>query len=56
MIRDLAGRTLGRGLVAYDSDEAMRIIGHPSARIAELLTHPGRSWMVHRDDLALFVD
>ncbi|AWN38401.1 glutamate 5-kinase [Methylobacterium radiodurans] len=56
LIRDLAGRTLGRGLVAYDSGEAALIIGHPSARIAELLTHPGRSWMVHRDDLALFVE
>ncbi|MBN6818005.1 glutamate 5-kinase [Methylobacterium radiotolerans] len=54
MIRDPEGRILGRGLVAYDSAEAALIIGHPSARIPELLNYPGRAWMVHRDDLALF--
>jgi glutamate 5-kinase len=54
MIRDPDGQILGRGLVAYDSAEAALIIGHPSARIPELLNYPGRAWMVHRDDLALF--
>lgn len=54
LIRDAEGRAIGRGLVAYDNAEASLIIGHPSARIAELLNYPGRAWMVHRDDLALF--
>jgi len=54
VIRDPEGRALGRGLVAYDSAEAALIIGHPSARIPDLLNYPGRAWMVHRDDLALF--
>jgi glutamate 5-kinase len=54
VIRDPEGRVLGRGLVAYDSAEAGLIIGHPSARIPEVLNYPGRAWMVHRDDLALF--
>lgn len=54
LIRDPEGRAIGRGLVGYDSGEAALIIGHPSARIAELLNYPGRAWMVHRDDLALF--
>ncbi|MBE7196926.1 MAG: glutamate 5-kinase [Parafilimonas terrae] len=54
LIRDAEGRPIGRGLVAYDNAEAALIIGHPSARIAELLNYPGRAWMVHRDDLALF--
>ena len=45
MIRDPEGRILGRGLVAYDSAEAALIIGHPSARIPELLNYPGRAWM-----------
>jgi glutamate 5-kinase len=54
MIRDPDGRVLGRGLVAYDRAEAALIIGHPSARIPELLNYPGRAWMVHRDDLAMF--
>ncbi|WP_342104432.1 glutamate 5-kinase [Methylobacterium sp. SI9] len=53
-IRDPEGQALGRGLVAYDSAEAALIIGHPSARIPDLLNYPGRAWMVHRDDLALF--
>ncbi|MBX9930080.1 MAG: glutamate 5-kinase [Methylobacterium sp.] len=53
IIRDRAGRTLGRGLVAYDSDQAARIIGRPSREIAEFLTHPGRAEMVHRDDMAI---
>ena len=48
------GRVLGRGLVAYDSVEAALIIGHPSTRIPDVLNYPGRAWMVHRDDLALF--
>ncbi|MBA9064044.1 glutamate 5-kinase [Methylobacterium fujisawaense] len=54
LIRDPVGRILGRGLVAYDSAEAALIIGHPSAHIPDLLNYPGRAWMVHRDDLALF--
>ena len=54
LIRDRAGRVLGRGLVGYDSTEAALILGRPSAQIADLLTYPGRAWMVHRDDLAMF--
>jgi glutamate 5-kinase len=46
-------RVLGRGLVAYDADEAARIIGRPSREIETILGYPGRSEMVHRDDLAL---
>jgi glutamate 5-kinase len=54
VICDPEGRVLGRGLVAYDSVEAALIIGHPSTRIPDVLNYPGRAWMVHRDDLALF--
>ncbi|MCJ2008962.1 glutamate 5-kinase [Methylobacterium sp. J-092] len=54
LIRDRAGRVLGRGLVGYDSTEAALIQGRPSTQIADLLTYPGRAWMVHRDDLAMF--
>ncbi|HEX8418329.1 MAG TPA: glutamate 5-kinase, partial [Methylobacterium sp.] len=53
IIRDALGRTLGRGLVAYDSEQAARLIGRTSREIAEMLTHPGRAEMVHRDDLAM---
>ena len=44
---------LGRGLVAYDADEAARIIGRPSREIEAILGYPGRAEMIHRDDMAL---
>ncbi len=49
-------RILGRGLVAYDIDDAARIIGRPSREIEAILGYPGRAEMVHRDDLALSAD
>jgi glutamate 5-kinase len=56
VIRDPEGAVLGRGLVAYDSAEAERIVGRPSREIASVLGYVGRSEMVHRDDLALVGD
>ena len=44
----------GQGLCAYQSDEARRIVGLASERIAEVLAEAGRGPMVHRDDLVLF--
>jgi len=52
-IRDLEGSVLGRGLVAYDVEEAKKIIGRASREIEALLGYPGRAEMVHRDGLAL---
>jgi glutamate 5-kinase len=46
-------RVLGRGLVAYDAEDATRIIGRPSREIEGILGYPGRTEMVHRDDMAL---
>jgi glutamate 5-kinase len=51
-IRDGSG-VLGRGLVAYDAEEAGRILGRSSREIEAILGYPGRAEMVHRDDLAL---
>ncbi len=51
-IRD-GSRVLGRGLVAYDADDAARIIGRPSREIEDILGYPGRAEMIHRDDMAL---
>jgi glutamate 5-kinase len=48
------GRELGRGLVAYESDEARAIAGCRSAEVAARLGYPGRAAMVHRNDLVLF--
>ena len=44
---------LGRGLVAYDTAQAARIIGRASREIEAVLGHAGRAEMVHRDDMAL---
>ncbi len=46
-------RVLGRGLVAYDAEDAARIIGRPSREIEAILGYPGRAEMIHRDDLAI---
>lgn len=53
IVRDMLGQELGRGLIAYDFDEAARIIGKASSNIEATLGHPGRAEMIHRDDLAL---
>jgi glutamate 5-kinase len=53
LIRDGSGAVLGRGLVAYDAEEAVRIIGRSSREIETILGYPGRAEMIHRDDLAL---
>jgi glutamate 5-kinase len=47
------GAVVARALAGYDAFEARIIMGHRSDRIAELLGHPGRAALVHRDDLAL---
>ncbi len=50
---NMGGEELGRGLVAYSSDDAQCIIGHKSSEIAEILGYSGRDEMIHRDELAL---
>ena len=53
IIRDLDGFEIGRGLVAYDADDAGKIIGQSSTEIANILGASGRTAIVHRDDLVL---
>ncbi|MFC5069802.1 glutamate 5-kinase [Flaviflagellibacter deserti] len=53
VIRDSDGTEIGRGLVAYDAADALRIAGKNSAAIEEVLGAPFRSVMVHRDDLVI---
>lgn len=53
VIRAGDGSELGRGLVAYDADEAMRVLGKASRDIEAVLGYPGRAEMIHRDDMAL---
>ncbi|WP_046867682.1 glutamate 5-kinase [Microvirga massiliensis] len=52
VIRDARGE-LARGLVAYDAEDAARIIGRASREIENLLGYHGRTAMVHRDDMVL---
>lgn len=53
VIRAADGAELGRGLVAYDADEAARVLGKASRDIEAVLGYPGRAEMIHRDDMAL---
>ena len=47
------GARLGRGVTAYASIDAARIIGHKSTEIEAILGWRGRDVLVHRDDLVL---
>ena len=47
------GATVAKALAGYDAAQARLIMGHRSHRIAEILGHPGRAALVHRDDMAL---
>jgi glutamate 5-kinase len=53
IIRDPDGQEVGRGLVAYDAEDADRIKGRTSSDILLILGIEGRAEMVHRDDLVL---
>ncbi len=52
-VRGSDGRALARGLSAYASADAARIIGHRSAEIEAILGWRGRDELIHRDDLVL---
>ncbi len=53
VIMDHQGSEIGRGLSAYDAAEAAAITGCKSSRIETILGYPGRSEMIHRDDMVL---
>lgn len=53
LVKDAAGRILGRGLSAYSSEDARRIQGRQSADIESLLGYRGRAELIHRDDLVM---
>ena len=52
-IRSRAGRDIGRGLVAYSSEEARRVLGRRSEELPAILGYSGRDELIHRDNLAL---
>ena len=47
------GLEIARGLVGYDSADAVRIAGLKTAEIGNVLGHDARSALVHRDDLVM---
>jgi glutamate 5-kinase len=53
VIRGPDGAEVGRGLVAYDADDALKIKGRSSVDILSILGFAGRTEMVHRDDLVV---
>jgi glutamate 5-kinase len=53
VLLDTEGQTIGRGLVAYDAEEAQLIAGRNSREIEAIVGYPGRAEMIHRDDLVL---
>jgi glutamate 5-kinase len=47
------GHKIGQGLVAYAAKEAEAIMGCHSSQIEDVLGYPGRTALIHRDDMAL---
>ncbi|WP_407049438.1 glutamate 5-kinase [Methyloraptor flagellatus] len=53
MIQGPEGELLGRGLVAFDADDAGAILGRKTHEIEAILGYTGRMEMIHRDDMVL---
>ena len=53
VIRNGEGVEIGRGLTAYDHEEAKAIIGRKSGEIEQVLGYFGRAELIHRDDMVL---
>jgi glutamate 5-kinase len=53
IIRGPDGAEIGRGLSAYDAEDAEKIKGRSSADILSILGFGGRAEIVHRDDLVM---
>ncbi len=53
IIRTASAQEIGRGLVAYDSGDAIQLQGRNSREIEAILGVKGRSEIIHRDDMVL---
>jgi glutamate 5-kinase len=56
LILDPDGQEIGRGLSAYNSEDAINIMGQQSDYIADLVGFKGRIELIHRDDLVMIKD
>lgn len=52
-IQDQSGKEIGRGLVNYSAEDALKIIGKPSEQILQILGFCDGDEIVHRDNLIL---
>src|SRR3954463_14297214 len=53
VVRDPDSHEIGRGLVAYDAEDAEKIKGRSSPDVMSILGISGRAEMIHRDDLVI---
>ena len=53
LIKTLKDKLLGKGLIAYSADDALRILGRKSQEIEQILGFKRRDVLIHRDDLVL---
>jgi len=53
IVRGPDGAEVGRGLIAYDVEDAEKIKGRSSADVLLILGYTGRTEMIHRDDLVI---
>jgi glutamate 5-kinase len=53
IVRGPDGAEVGRGLIAYDFEDAEKIKGRSSADVLLILGYTGRTEMIHRDDLVM---
>ncbi|HVG52772.1 MAG TPA: PUA domain-containing protein, partial [Xanthobacteraceae bacterium] len=53
IVRGPDGMEVGRGLSAYDAEDAEKIKGRSSADILSILGFGGRREIIHRDDLVV---
>lgn len=52
-VYDSSGQEIARGLISYDSDNALKIIGLHSDKIQNILGYTNGSTLVHRDNLVM---
>jgi len=53
IVRGPDGAEIGRGLIAFDAEDADKIKGRSSADVPSIVGFAGRAEMIHRDDLVL---
>lgn len=53
IIKNLDGKTIAVGLIAYNTSDAQKIIGKGSDKISEILGYLGREELIHRNDMVL---